>query len=130
MLVGTAAAKEPEWQRVSVGNRGALRGDVYQAFTRVVEVPFVYSPDSDRFLSEDVAEGRTIRVPEITVDTLILDRRQFAESLDPQSQESLLDALSRSPNPVGCKKAVRGKLGSAFPTAQGQRHQSIGAIRR
>ena len=50
VLVGTASAKEPEWQRVSAGSRGALRGDVYQAFTRVVLVPFVrrrnerYSP--------------------------------------------------------------------------------------
>ncbi len=111
VLVGTAAAKEPEWQRVSVSSRGALRGDVYQAFTRVVQVPFVYSPDSDRFLSEEIAEGRTIRVPEVTVDTLIRDRRQFVESLDRELQESLLDALSRSPNPLTAFRQAVERLG-------------------
>ena len=100
VLVGMAGAKEPEVERVSPVHRGALRGDVYQAFTRVVQIPFVYSPETDRFLSEEMAEGRTIRVPEVTVETLIKDRMQFVESLEGEVQRPLLDALSRSPNPL------------------------------
>jgi len=74
-------------------------------------VPFVYSPDSDRFLSEEIAEGRTIRVPEVTVDTLIQDRQQFVESLDRELQESLLDALNRSPNPLTAFRQAVERLG-------------------
>ena len=111
VLVGTASAKEPEWQRVSAGSRGALRGDVYQAFTRVVQVPFVYSPETDRFLSEEVAEGRTIRVPEVTVETLIEDRRRFVASLEAEMQGPLLDALSRSPNPLTAFRQAVERLG-------------------
>lgn len=100
VLVGTPDAGEPKWESASRSRRGALRGDVYQAFTRVVSVPVVYSPDKDRFMSEEIAEGRTIRVPEVTADTLIQDRRQFVESLDAEMQSPLLDALTRSPNPL------------------------------
>ena len=109
VLVSTADAKEPEWQSVSPVRRGALRGDVYQAFTRVVQIPFVYSPETDRFLSEEIAEGRMIGVPEVTVDALIQDRQQFVETLEGEVQGPLLDALRRSPNPLAAfRQAVEG----------------------
>ena len=82
VLVGTPHAEEPEWEAPSPTRRGALRRDVYQAFTRITPAPVVYSPDADRLLAEENAEGRSIRVPDVTLETLIQDRRQFAESLD------------------------------------------------
>ena len=111
VLVGTPQAKEPKREAASRTRRGVLRGDVYQAFTRVAPVPVVYSPDSDRFLSEENAEGRTIRVPEVTLDTLIQDRRQFVESLDEESQRPLLEALTRSANPLAAFRKTVERLG-------------------
>lgn len=111
VLVGTPDAKEPKWKSGSPIRRGALRGDVYQAFTRVVPVPFVYSPDRDRFLSEENSEGRTIRVPEVSVETLIKDRQQFVESLDVEMQAPLLDALNHSPNPLSAFRQGVERLG-------------------
>lgn len=111
VLVGTPNAEEPKWKSGSPIRRGALRGDVYQAFTRVVHIPFVYSPDRDRFLSEENAEGRTIRVSEVTMDVLVKDRQQFVESLDVEMQAPLLDALNRSPNPLSAFRQVVERLG-------------------
>lgn len=111
VLVGTPDAKEPKWKSGSPIRRGALRGDVYQAFTRVVHIPVVYSPDTDRFLSEENAEGRTIRVPEVTMDILIKDRQQFVKSLDVEMQAPLLDALNRSPNPLSAFRQDVERLG-------------------
>ena len=100
MLVGTPQAEEPEWEAAAPARRGALRGDLYQAFTRIVPAPVVYSPDADRFLAEENAEGRSVRVPDVTLETLIQDRRQFAETLDAEMQQPLMEALNRSPNPL------------------------------
>ena len=82
MLVGTPQADEPDREAVTPLPRGALRGDVYQAFTRIAPTPVVYSPGADRFLGEENAEGLSIGVPDVTLETLIQDRREFAESLD------------------------------------------------
>ena len=111
MLVGTPQAEEPEWETASPTRRGALRGDVYQAFTRIAPAPVVYSPDADRFLAEEKAEGRTVRVPNVTLETLIQDRRQFAESLDAEMQPPLMDALTRSPNPLSAFRQAVERLG-------------------
>ena len=111
VLVGTPDAEEPKWESNFAARRGALRGDVYQAFTRIVHVRVVYSPDTDRFLSEEVAEGRTIPVPEVTLETLIDDRREFVESLDAETQTLLLEALSRSPNPLSAFRQAVERLG-------------------
>ena len=111
MLVGTPQAEEPEWETVSPPRRGALRGDVYQAFTRIGPTPVVYSPDSDRFLAEENAEGRSVPVPDITLETLIQDRRHFAESLGAEMQRTLTDALTRSPNPLSAFRQAVERLG-------------------
>ena len=111
MLVGTPQAEEPKREAASPTKRGVLRGDVYQAFTRVAPIPVVYSPDTDRFLPEENAEGRSIRVPEVTLDTLIHDRRQFVESLDEELQRPLLDALTRSANPLYAFRQTVERLG-------------------
>ena len=111
MLVGTPQAEEPEWDAALPARRGALRGDVYQAFTRIAPAPVVYSPDSDRFLTEENAEGRSVRVPDVALDTLIQDRREFAESLEAEIQQALMDALTRSPNPLSAFRQAVERLG-------------------
>ena len=111
MLVGTPQAEEPEWEAASPTRPGALRGDVYQAFTRIVPTPVVYSPDTDRFLAEENAEGRSLRVPDVTLETLIEDRLQFTESLDTEMQQPLMDALTRSPNPLAAFRQAVERLG-------------------
>lgn len=111
MLVGTPQAHEPEGEAVPPARRGALRGDVYQAFTRIAPAPVVYSPDADRFLAEQHAEGRSVRVPDVTLETLIQDRRQFAESLDGEMQQPLMEALTRSPNPLSAFRQAVERLG-------------------
>ena len=123
VLVGTPQAEEPEWDAASPTRRGALRGDVYQAFTRIAPAPVVYSPDTDRFLAEEKAEGRSIRVPDVTLETLIQDRRQFAESLAAEMEQPLMDALTRSPNPLSAFRHAVGRLG--IPDKWGQEQSRI-----
>ena len=79
---------------------GALRKDVYQAFTRVSSVPYVYLPRSDRFVTTDHAEGTSIEVEGPTLESLISVRRKFVEALPPDAQRPLLDALDRSASPL------------------------------
>ena len=111
VLVGTPQAEAPKGESESPTRRGVLRSDVYLAFTRIAPAPMVYSPDIDRFLPEENAEGRTMRLPEVTLDTLIGDRRQFVESLDGEIQKPLLDALTRSANPLSAFRQALERLG-------------------
>ena len=60
---------------------GGLRSDVFQAFTRISKVPFVYLPGSDRFVTSDKAKGPAIEVDRVGLESLIASRRAFAESL-------------------------------------------------
>lgn len=102
VLVGLAGASDPEPVRRSTyrARPGALRKDVFQAFTRVEAVPFVYMPDADRFALEDRSEGTVVEVERISLKTLIDDRRTFVNSLPEESQKPLLDALERSTKPL------------------------------
>ena len=79
---------------------GALRRDVYQAFTRVSSVPYVYLPGSDRFVAAEQAEGTSIEVEGPTLESLISVRRKFVEALPPDAQQPLLDALDRTASPL------------------------------
>lgn len=79
---------------------GALRKDVYQAFTRVSNVPYVYLPGSDKFVKAEQAEGTSIEVDGPTLESLISVRRKFVEMLPQDAQQPLLDALDRSASPL------------------------------
>lgn len=79
---------------------GALRKDIYQAFTRVSRVPYVYLPGADKFVPADQAQGASIEVEGPTFESLIAVRRKFVETLPHESQQPLLDALNRSANPL------------------------------
>ena len=103
MLIGLGEAKPPPFDgtlKNSVGPAGALRKDVYEAFTRLSPVPSVYLPGSDRFVPAGRAEGPSIRVPKVTREGLVRDREEFVNSLPPEVRQPLLDTLKHSPNPL------------------------------
>ena len=102
VLVGIQGARIPnDAPRTGAepGHQG-LRKDVYEAFTRVSPLPFVYLPSSDRFVPENEAEGASIEVESVTLSGLIEDRRNFVATLPSDDQEPLIDALNGSSNPL------------------------------
>ena len=100
MLVGLRGARTPQWHPKSRAKGGELRSDVYRAFTRVVPEPFVYLPHSDKFVSADMAEGESIKVLGVSLDSLVEDRRAFVQKLPLDEQKPLLAALDHSANPL------------------------------
>lgn len=103
MLIGLGGAKPPPLDGIlknSIGPAGALRKDVYEAFTKLSPVPCVYLPGSDRFVPTNRAEGPSIKVPEVTLEGLVREREEFVNSLHPDVQPPLLDALKHSANPL------------------------------
>ena len=99
-LVGLVGASEPKPPAASPSRRGALRRDVYEAFTRVAASPFVYETQSDRFVSAESAEGPVIEVPRVNLEILKADRRTFVEALPENERPPFLDALDHSINPL------------------------------
>lgn len=101
ILVGLPGAKPPERASRPAGNQHrGLRQDVFQAFTRISAVPFVYVPERDKFVGEDQAEGPSVQVPPASLEQSVAIRREFAGSLSAKEQKPLLDALERSANPL------------------------------
>ena len=116
VLIGLtgASAPTPEPKHVDHARPGAFRKDVFQAFTRVAPVPFVYMPDADQFTPRNHSEGATIEVDRVSLQELIDDRRKFVMSLPLEDQTSLSDALDSSPNPLSTfreQAANQGLLG-------------------
>ena len=99
-LQGARSADEPTHFGSAKTPYGTFRKDVYQAFTRVSSVPYVYLPGSDKFVTEDHADGPAIKVDGPTLDSLIAVRRDFVKTLPQDAWGPLLDALDRSPNPL------------------------------
>ena len=89
---------------------GGLRSDVYQAFTRVSTVPYVYLPEMDRFVPEDRAEGTSIEVSSQTLERLIFYRQEFIGTLPSEDQRSLQDSLV-STNPLSDFRREASALG-------------------
>ena len=118
VLVGLSGAQMPDAAprlRKPKLLYGGLRSDVFQAFTRISKVPFVYLPGSDRFVTSDKAKGPAIEVDRVGLESLIASRRAFAESLHTQDKGPLLDAIENSPSPLeGFRKEImaRGLLGN------------------
>lgn len=123
VVVGLDGARcsdqSPGHQAVTSSRNGGLRNDVYQAFTRVSRIPFVYLPGADRFVPEDRAEGPSITVNSQTLELLISNRKEFIETLPPEDQQPLLDSLI-SANPLSDFRrevSARG-LSARWATAQ------------
>ncbi|MCY4549155.1 MAG: hypothetical protein OXC28_12375 [Defluviicoccus sp.] len=102
VLVGLHGSRVPSDTRQIRSDRGypGLRKDVYEAFTRISRVPFVYLPGTDRFVPENEAEGTSIAVESVTLDGLVEDRRSFVGTLPLEDQQPLIDALNGSSNPL------------------------------
>lgn len=101
VLVGLADAKVPGEATGSPTDRHMrLRRDVYEAFARLSATPFAYVPDRDTFVPEDRAGVDGIKVPPVTLDALLADRRRFIASLPSDRQRAPLDALASSPKPL------------------------------
>ena len=73
---------------------------MYEAFTKPSPVPCVYLPGSDRFVPASRAEGPSIKFPEVTLEGLVREREEFVNSLHPDVQPPLLDALKHSASPL------------------------------
>ena len=99
VVIGLDGARDPGHGGLSSSGSGGLRSDVYQAFTRISKVPFVYVPAKDRFLPEHRAEGPSIEVSSQTLDRLISYRNEFIGTLPPEAQQPLRDSLL-SANPL------------------------------
>ncbi len=103
VAIGLEGARIPDYssgqREASQSRHEGLRSDVYQAFTRVSKIPFVYLPGADRFVPEDRAEGPSIAVNSQTLERLISFRQEFIDTLPLEDRQPLRDSLV-STNPL------------------------------
>jgi hypothetical protein len=89
-----------------VRTRGArdytvLREDVYSAFTRISPNPYVYVPTTDLFTTQPGEAIDPVDVPAITLDDLLVQRKEFAKSLESEeARDGLTRSIERSPTPL------------------------------
>lgn len=100
VLVGLSGSEPPRQVPSVRAPPEGLRQDVYEAFTRLSTVPFVYWPERDVFCPEDQAEGTSIPVPQVNLENLVRLRHNFISELPPPQQGHLREALDRSVNPL------------------------------
>lgn len=117
MYVGLPGATWPssavERERMS---RNRIRADVYEAFTRISDSDYWYLLDTDEF-RKDVSHdypGKKIAVPSATLESLLKQRRSFAE--ESEAPEELIKAIERSANPLAAfqTEIYRLRLGLAW----------------
>ncbi len=111
MYVGLVGAEWPESAaEQNPRDYRRFRADVYEAFTRISESDFWYLPDSDEFRNEIPPDDtRTkVAVPSVTLESLLSQRRGFAEASE--ASEELKKAIERSPNPLGAFQAEVSRL--------------------
>jgi len=91
-----------------------FRSDVYKAFTRASQRPFVYSARLDLF-TQDVAEPGAVQVPQITQEELLNERREFAKTIIGPLGAVVLASLDGF-NPLGSfqKVVLQNKHGRAW----------------
>lgn len=101
MFVGFEGAEWPEitaeW---TPRNQDRFRADVYEAFTRISDHDYWYLLDIDEFRNDVSPDDnrRKVRVPSVSLDSLLDQRRKFAE--ESEAPEELKKAIERSPNPL------------------------------
>ena len=107
MYVGLVGAKWPETTAEWTSrNQHRFRADIYEAFTRISDNDYWYLPDTDEFrndISQDEPR-RKIRVLSVTLESLLSQRRSFAE--ESEAPEELKRAIERSPNPLAAFQAL------------------------
>lgn len=111
MYVGLLGAKWPEpTAKWTPRTQHRFRADVYEAFTRISNNDYWYLPDADAF-SNDIAQDdtrRKIRVPSVTLESLLDQRRRFSE--ESEAHDELERAIERSPNPLAAFQAEINRL--------------------
>ena len=106
MYVGLEGAKWPEttaeW---TPRNLDRFREDVYEAFTRIGDNDYWYFPDTDEFRNDVSLDDnrKKVRVPSVSLDSLLEQRRKFAE--ESEAPDELKRAIDRSPNPLAAFQA-------------------------
>ena len=111
MYVGLVGAEWPDTTaQWTPRNQHRFRADVYAAFTRINDNDYWYIPDTDEFRN-DVSQDdprRVIRVQSVTLESLLGQRRSFAE--ESEAPEELRRAIERSANPLATFQAVVNQL--------------------
>ena len=104
MLVGFSGATLPALERESRGrprDNLRLRQDVYAASTRISSEPYVYIRNRDEFTAEQGDATDFVKLPPVTLDELLDQRRTFSKSLeDEHASERLIRAIEFSANPL------------------------------
>ncbi len=111
MYVGLVGAKWPEsTAKWMPKNQHRFREDVYEAFTRISDNDYWYLPDTDEFSNEIAQDDtrRRIRVPSVTLENLLEQRRRFSENSE--AHDELERAIERSPNPLAAFQAGISRL--------------------
>ena len=111
MFVGLIGATWPEAATDRTRRiQQRFRADVYEAFTRISDSDYWYLPDTDEFVN-DIAKDdtrRRLRVPSVSLEALLSQRRGFAEKSE--AGEELRKAIDRSPNPLAAFQAEISRL--------------------
>lgn len=114
MLVGLPGADMPKAaeHRARRRARGGpmLRDDIYAAFTRVSQRPYVYVPSTDEFTTDPGDAPDQVSVPPVSLEALLGDRQQFAKSLEDDAERELMSAVKYSANPLAAFHWKAGEL--------------------
>ena len=103
ILVGLEGSRPPPSNTSAVADStgsARLRTDVWEAFRKLSPSPYIYQPDSDRFMVASEGQGPSIPVPEVSLEGLVQDREEFLEALDSVVQSQLRRALHHSSKPL------------------------------
>lgn len=123
MYVGLEGASWPavdaEEARRFRGSGLRLRPDVYNALTRITDRLYYYVPSRDQFTqaTSDEEQAERIALPQVTLSSLLDQRRRFASQRPAdESKEELLAAIDHSPNPLAefQAKVIRQRLASVW----------------
>lgn len=112
VLIGLDGSRPPHVARTS-----KLRDDVFAAFTRISEKPYVYLRDQDRFTSDYETATDGVPVPSLNLPKLMDERRRFAEQLDDDAAKiQIATAIDSSMNPLFAfqRKVTELGLGGAW----------------
>ena len=101
MLVGLEGAKWPTISPARAPSHPEFRQDVYEALTRASQARYHYLPSTDEFRPSSGELSDTIAMPLVTLEDLVAQRREFAESVeDSSARQALFVSLDGSVNPL------------------------------
>ena len=121
MFVGLQGAAWPEVGAEREGrdlvrrhqrDRDWIRPDAYEVLTRVSSTPYFYVQSRDVFTQNfsDISDGDLIEFPVVTLDDLLIQRREFADQQSQDSKTELQNSISHSSNPLADFQATVTRL--------------------